>query len=28
LSMDQFLRELAQRQWNEGDMSRYRWANL
>ena len=28
LSMDQFLRELAQRQWNEGDMSQYRWANL
>jgi hypothetical protein len=28
LSMDQFLRELAQRQWNDSDQSQYRWANL
>ena len=28
LSMDQFLRELALRQWNDADNSRFRWANL
>ena len=28
LTYDQFLRELAQRQWEAGDNSRFRWANL
>lgn len=28
MSMDQFLRELAQRQWESGDLSDWRWAGL
>lgn len=28
MTYDQFLRELAQRQWEAGDNSRFRWANL